>query len=241
MSRTITTKNLATIVTAAALSVTAPTASSNDEIIRLSQSDENWVMQCKDYACAHYSKMTDIDADNVQRLRPAWSFSTGVLHGHEGGPLVVNGIMYTHTPFPNNTFAFDLERPGEILWEHKPKQDPAARAVACCDVVNRGLAYADGKIFKTLLDGHIVALDAKTGKEIWKMENSDIKVGSTLTIAPFVVKDKVLVGSSGAELGVRGYVTAYDLDTGEMKWRWYATGPRLQRQEPALRPERIGP
>ncbi len=169
--------------------------------------------------------MTDIKADNVERLRPAWSFSTGVLHGHEGGPLVVNGIMYIHTPFPNNTFAFDLERPGEILWEHKPKQDPAARAVACCDVVNRGLAYADGKIFKTLLDGHIVALDAKTGKEIWKMENSDIRVGSTLTVAPFVVKDKVLVGSSGAELGVRGYVTAYDLDSGEMRWRWYATGP----------------
>ncbi|MGH8532983.1 MAG: methanol/ethanol family PQQ-dependent dehydrogenase [Gammaproteobacteria bacterium] len=205
--------------------MTAPTASSNDEIIRLSQSDENWVMQCKDNACARYSKMTDIKVDNVERLRPAWSFSTGVLHGHEGGPLVVNGIMYIHTPFPNNTFAFDLERPGEILWEHKPKQDPAARAVACCDVVNRGLAYADGKIFKTLLDGHIVALDAKTGKEIWKMENSDIKVGSTLTIAPFVVKDKVLVGSSGAELGVRGYVTAYDIGTGEMKWRWYATGP----------------
>ncbi len=225
MSRTIKAKNLAAVVTAAALSVTAPTASSNDELIRLSQSDENWVMQCKDYACAHYSKMTDINTDNADRLRPAWSFSTGVLHGHEGGPLVVNGIMYIHTPFPNNTFAFDLERPGEILWEHKPKQDPAARAVACCDVVNRGLAYADGKIFKTLLDGHIVALDAKSGREIWKMENSDIKVGSTLTIAPFIVNDKVLVGSSGAELGVRGYVTAYDIGTGEMKWRWYATGP----------------
>lgn len=89
-----------------------------------------------------------------------------MLHGHEGGPLVVNGIMYIHTPFPNITYAIDLDNPNKILWEHKPKQDASVRAVACCDVVNRGLAYGDGKIFKTQLDGHIVALDAKTGKEL---------------------------------------------------------------------------
>jgi hypothetical protein len=114
---------------------------------------------------------------------------------------VVNGIMYIHTPFPNTTYAIDLDNPNKILWEHKPKQDASVRAVACCDVVNRGLAYGDGKIFKTQLDGHIVALDAKTGKELWKMENSDPKVGSTLTQAPMVVEDMVIVGSSGAELG----------------------------------------
>jgi len=117
------------------------------------------------------------------------------------------------------------------LWEYKPKQNPASRAVACCDVVNRGLAYApagDGypaTIFQNQLDGHIVALDAKTGELLWKMENSDIAMGSTLTVAPFVAKDKVLVGTSGAELGVRGYVTAYNIKDGKQAWRAYATGP----------------
>ncbi|MGO1766701.1 MAG: outer membrane protein assembly factor BamB family protein, partial [Advenella sp.] len=159
--------------------------------------------------------MKQINVDNVKTLKPSWSFSTGVLNGHEGTPLVVNNIMYIHTPFPNTTYAVDLKEPGKILWKHEPKQSAAARSVACCDVVNRGLGYWPGDgdspplILKTLLDGHVVALDAETGKEHWKVENSDYKVGSTLTIAPYVVKDIVLIGSSGAELGVRGYVTAY--------------------------------
>ncbi len=203
----------------------------NDKLVELSKSEENWPITGKNYNANNYSKATQISAENVKNLRAAWSFSTGLLHGHEGTPLVVNGKMYVHTSFPNNTFALDLKDPGKILWQHKPKQDPAARAVACCDLVNRGLGYWPGDdktpslILKTQLDGHVVALNAETGEEVWKMENSDIKVGSTLTIAPYVVKDTVLVGSSGAELGVRGYVTAYDVRTGEQKWRAYATGP----------------
>jgi len=136
-----------------------------------------------------------------------------------------------HTPFPNNIFAIDLDNPDKILWQYKPKQNPAARAVACCDVVNRGLAYAPETsehpaiIFQNQLDGHITALNAKTGELLWKMENSDIAMGSTLTIAPFVAKDKVIVGSSGAELGVRGYATAYNIKDGKQAWRVYATGP----------------
>jgi methanol dehydrogenase (cytochrome c) subunit 1 len=206
-------------------------AFANDKLVELSRSDENWVMPGKNYDSDNFSNMTQINEKNVKQLKAAWSFSTGLLNGHEGAPLVVNGIMYVHTSFPNYTFALDLNDPTRILWQHKPKQDPAARSVACCDLVNRGLAYwpGDGKvpplILKTQLDGNVVALNAKTGEEYWKVENSDIKVGSTLTIAPYVVKDLVLVGSSGAELGVRGYVTAYDAKTGEQKWRWYATGP----------------
>jgi methanol dehydrogenase (cytochrome c) subunit 1 len=175
--------------------------------------------------------MIDINANNVKNLKVAWSFSTGVLNGHEGGPLVVDGIMYVHTPYPNNVFAISLNEPDKILWQFKPKQNPAARAVACCDVVNRGLAYAPaGKdypatIFLNQLDGHVVALNAKTGQMIWKMENSDIAMGSTLTVAPFVVKDKVIVGTSGAELGVRGYATAFNIKDGKQAWRVYATGP----------------
>ncbi len=213
-----------------ATSVMASLAIANDKLVQLSQSEENWVMTGKNYNANNFSKATQINDKNVKQLRPAWTFSTGVLNGHEGTPIVVNGKMYIHSPFPNSTFALDLDNPTRILWQDKPKQNAAARAVACCDVVNRGLAYwpGDGKVpalvFKTQLDGHIVALNAETGAVYWKLENSDIRVGSTLTIAPYVVKDLVIVGSSGAELGVRGYLTAYDVKTGEQKWRAFATG-----------------
>ncbi|WP_027158520.1 methanol/ethanol family PQQ-dependent dehydrogenase [Methylobacter luteus] len=206
-------------------------AQANKELDQMSRQNTNWVMQTKDYSSTHYSELYDINITNVKNLKPAWSFSTGVLNGHEGGPLVVDGIMYVHTPYPNNVFAIDLNNPDKILWEFKPKQNPAARAVACCDVVNRGLAYApQGKdypatIFLNQLDGHIVALNAKTGEQLWKMENSDIAMGSTLTVAPFVAEDKVIVGTSGAELGVRGYATAYNIKDGKQAWRVFATGP----------------
>lgn len=206
-------------------------AAANDQLVELAKDPANWVMTGRDYNAQNYSEMTEISKENVKDLRPAWSFSTGVLHGHEGTPLVVGDKMFVHSPFPNTTFALDLNEPGTILWQNKPRQNPTARTVACCDVVNRGLAYWPGDdargplIFRTQLDGHIVAMDAETGENVWIMENSDIKVGSTLTIAPYVIKDMVLVGSSGAELGVRGYVTAYDVKTGEQRWRAFATGP----------------
>jgi methanol dehydrogenase (cytochrome c) subunit 1 len=216
---------------ASSILVASQPAQANKELEQLSKQNTNWVMQTKDYSSTHFSEMIDINANNVKNLKVAWSFSTGVLNGHEGGPLVVDGIMYVHTPYPNNVFAISLDEPDKILWQFKPKQNPAARAVACCDVVNRGLAYAPaGKdypatIFLNQLDGHVVALNAKTGQMIWKMENSDIAMGSTLTVAPFVVKDKVIVGTSGAELGVRGYATAFNIKDGKQAWRVYATGP----------------
>lgn len=206
-------------------------AVANDKLHELSKSNENWVMPGKNYSSQNYVTSTQINAENVKDLRAAWSFSTGLLHGHEGTPLVVDGVMYVHTSFPNNTFALDLKDPGRIIWQHKPKQDPAARSVACCDLVNRGLAYWPGDdktpplIVKTQLDGHLVTLNAKTGEEYWKVENGDIKVGQTLTQAPYVIKDLAIVGSSGAELGVRGHTTAYNIRTGEQVWRVYATGP----------------
>ncbi len=203
----------------------------NKNLVELQKSEANWVMQGKNYSADHFSTSTQINKENVTSLKPAWSFSTGALSGHEGSPLVVGDIMYVHAPYPNNTFAVSLKEPGKILWEHKPKQDPAARAVACCDVVNRGLAYWPGDsktpamIVKSQLDGHVVALNAKTGEVHWKVEVGDISVGQTQTAAPFVMNDLVVQGSSGAELGVRGYLTAFDMHTGEMVWRWYATGP----------------
>ena len=217
---------------AAAMQMGAATSAlANDKLVELSNSNENWVMPGKNYDSNNYSPMTQINADNVKQLKHAWSFSTGELHGHEGAPLVIGDVMYVHSSFPNKTFALDLNDPGHILWQHSPKQDPAARSVACCDLVNRGLAYWPGDdktpslIIKTQLDGHLVALNAKTGEEFWKVENGDIKVGQTLTQAPYVVHDLAIVGSSGAELGVRGHVTAYNVRTGEQAWRYYATGP----------------
>jgi len=221
-------KTLAVVLASLALPFAAQ---ANDKIAELSKSDENWVKPCKDYDCSQYSPIKDVNRTTVKDLRPAWSFSTGVLHGHEGAPLVIDGVMFIHGAFPNNTFAVDLDDPVNILWEHKPKQDPAARAVACCDLVNRGMAYWPGDnqtpslIIKTQLDGHLVALNAKTGEEFWKVEVMDISVGQTLTQAPLVAKDYAVIGSSGAELGVRGVVTAFNIRSGEMVWRAYATGP----------------
>ena len=220
-----------TILATSILFALSQSANANKELDAMSKQNTNWVMQTKDYGATHFSDMYDINITNVKNLKVAWSFSTGVLNGHEGGPLVVDGIMYVHTPYPNNIYAIDLKNPEKILWQYKPKQNPASRAVACCDVVNRGLAYAPaGKdypatIFQDQLDGHIVAINAKTGELLWKMENSDIAMGSTLTVAPFVAKDKVIVGTSGAELGVRGYATAYNIKDGKQAWRVYATGP----------------
>jgi len=130
----------------------------------------------KNYSSNHYSTLTQINAENVKNLKVSWSFSTGLLSGHEGAPLVVDGKMYIHTSFPNNTFALNLDDPTRILWQDKPKQSAAARAVACCDIVNRGLAYWPGDgftpslIIKTLLDGNVVALNAETGATYWKIE-----------------------------------------------------------------------
>ncbi len=199
----------------------------NQELLRLQTDDNQWVMPGKDYSATRFSTLKEIDTNNVKNLRPAWTFSTGTLRGHEGAPLVVGATMYVHTSFPNNVYALDLNGPdvGRIKWRYLPRQDPSVQAVACCDNVNRGLSYADGKIFLNQLDGNLVALDAATGREVWKAKNADPKVGATMTGAPFVMKNKVLVGGSGGEFGVRGHVTAYDLKTGRQVWRAYSTGP----------------
>src|SRR3989475_2432400 len=202
-------------------------AYANQELIQLQTDDKQWVMPGKDYSATRFSTLNQITRDNVKNLRPAWTFATGTLRGHEGAPLVIGDTMYVHTSFPNNVYALDLKGPdvGQIKWKYLPKQDPSVQAVACCDNVNRGLSYADGKVFLNQLDGTLVALDAKTGKEAWKAENADPKVGATMTGAPHVMKDKVIVGVSGGEFGVRGHVTAYDIKTGQRVWRAYSMGP----------------
>jgi lanthanide-dependent methanol dehydrogenase len=200
-------------------------ASANDELLKLEKDANQWVMPTGDYANHRYSELKQITKDNVKDLRPVWTFSTGVLRGHEGAPLVIGDVMYVHTPFPNYVYALDLNNAGRILWKYEPKQDPSVIPVMCCDTVNRGVAYAGGKIILNQADAYVVALDAKTGKELWRVQNGDPKKGETMTAAPMIVKDKVIVGISGGEFGVQGRVTAYNLADGKMVWNAYSVGP----------------
>ena len=163
--------------------------------------DGEWRMAPKDYANLRYSTLDQITPENVKNLHVAFTFSTGVTQGHEAAPLVVNNTMYIVTPYPNYLYALDLTQPGApVKWQYEPKPAAAAQGVACCDQVNRGAAYANGRIFYNTLDGHTVAVDAHTGKAIWKTKLGDINKGETLTMAPLVVKDKVLVGNSGGNV-----------------------------------------
>ena len=188
--------------------------------------DGQWVRPARDYASTRFSGLDQISTKNVSRLRLAWSFSTGLDRGHEAPPLVVGAMLYLVTPYPNTLYAIDLSRPGgAVKWKYRPVSTPFAQGVACCDVVNRGAAYDDGLVFFNTLDAQTVAVDAATGKEKWKTKVGDINQGETVTMAPLVVKGKVLVGNSGGEMGVRGWLTALDEHTGRVVWRAYHTGP----------------
>ena len=197
----------------------------NDDVLKQTSDPNNWASQSGDYTLQRYSKLDQINRDNVKNVKVAWTFSTGVLRGHEGSPLVIGDTLYAHTPFPNIVYALDLNDENKIIWKYEPKQDPSIIPIMCCDTVNRGVAYADGKIFLYQADTTLVALDAKTGKELWKTVNGDTKRGETGTNAPIVIKDKVIVGISGAEFGVQGYVTGYNIADGSRAWRAYTIGP----------------
>ena len=210
---------------ALALIVSGVAAHANESVLTETAKPEQWAIQTGDYANTRYSELDQITRENVGDLRVAWTFSTGVLRGHEGGPLVVGNMMYVHTPFPNNIFALDLSDNGRIVWRHTPQQDPEVIAVMCCDTVYRGVAYADGMILSHQADTTLVALDAMTGEEKWSVQTGDPSVGETNTATVMPVGDKVLVGVSGGEYGVRGRITAYNLSDGSEAWKAYSTGP----------------
>ncbi|HEV8599689.1 MAG TPA: PQQ-dependent dehydrogenase, methanol/ethanol family [Gemmatimonadales bacterium] len=189
----------------------------------------DWPGPGRDYALTRFSQLEQINTGNVAGLRPVWSFSTGALRAHEGSPLVVGSTLYVHTPYPNVVFALDLGQPGApIKWRYAgpvPRGTPPL-PTGCCDVGSRGLAYhPSGRIFVPLLTGELAALDAATGREIWRVRNADWRTGATLAGAPLVVRDLVIVGVSGAEYGVRGHLTAYDALSGRLVWRGFSTGP----------------
>lgn len=191
------------------------------------QSDDGqWTIPAKNYASTRFSTLTQIDSQNIQNLKLAWTFSIGTTKGAEAAPLVVNDTMYVVTPFPNILYALDLTKPGApVKWEYQPHPTPASQGVACCDVVNRGASYYDGKIFYNTLDVQTVAVDASTGKEVWRTKLGNINDGESITMAPLVVKGVVLVGNSGGEFGVRGWMCGLDAKTGKVIWRAYGTGP----------------
>ncbi|MGR3375922.1 methanol/ethanol family PQQ-dependent dehydrogenase [Salipiger abyssi] len=214
-----------TLLTSGVALCAASMAMANDDLMTQMDDPSQWAIQTGDYANQRYSELDSINKDNVGDLQVAWTFSTGVLRGHEGSPLVVGDTMFVHTPFPNIVYALDLNEEGKIKWRYEPKQDPNVIPVMCCDTVNRGVAYADGKIFLHQADTKVVALDAETGEVLWEAQNGDASKGETNTATVMPVKDKVIVGISGGEFGVRGHVTAYNMETGEQEWRAYSMGP----------------
>ncbi|HEY7390489.1 MAG TPA: methanol/ethanol family PQQ-dependent dehydrogenase [Bryobacteraceae bacterium] len=216
--------NLATVLGPAILMIPM-IAGANQELEKTAQDPNQWALPLGNYAGIRHSKLTQITTANAGKLRVAWTMSTGTLRGQEGQPLVVGNMMYFESSYPNYVYAINLDNVGQIVWKFAPEQDKFSPSVACCDVVNKGVAYADGKILVTTLDTHVYALDAKTGKVVWSAQNGDPETGQTMTIAPLVVHDKVIVGISGGEYGVRGHLTAYDLKTGKRVWRANSVGP----------------
>jgi PQQ-dependent dehydrogenase (methanol/ethanol family) len=206
-------------------------AFANDQLMQMEQDASQWVMPTGDYSNHRFSTLDQINKNNVKNLQVAWTFSTGVLRGHEGGPLIIGDTMYVHTPFPNIVYALDLNNDAAIKWKYVPVQDPNVIPIMCCDTVNRGTAYApagDGHPALILLhqaDTTLVALNADTGEEVWKVTTGDTGRAETGTEAPMVVKDKVYVGVSGGEFGVQGWLAAYNLKDGSQAWRAYSMGP----------------
>ncbi|MDB6087836.1 MAG: PQQ-dependent dehydrogenase, methanol/ethanol family [Gammaproteobacteria bacterium] len=194
--------------------------------LALAQEHAQWPAPAGDFANTRFSALTDINATNVASLKLNFAFSTGMLRGHEAAPIVTTDTMYIVTPYPNVLLALALDAPGAPLrWKYESLPNASSQGVACCDTVNRGAAYADGRVFFNTLDGQSIAVDARSGKEIWRTHLADINHGESITMAPLVVNGKVLVGNSGGEFGVRGWLTALDAATGKLIWRAYSTGP----------------
>lgn len=180
----------------------------------------DWPSYGLDYAETRFSRLNQINASNVKDLGLVWSYNLESTRGVEATPLVVDGIMYVTASW-SIVHAVDV-RTGKRLWTYDPKVPRDGGFKGCCDVVNRGVALHEGKVFVASYDGRLIALDAATGQKVWEKDTIiDRKFSYTITGAPRVFKGKVIIGNGGAEYGVRGYITAYDAKTGEQQWRWF--------------------
>jgi len=188
--------------------------------------DGNWRMPARDLASTRYSALDQINSANVKGLQVAFTFAPGTNKGQESAVLAVDGTLYFVTSFPNYLIAIDLSKPGGALkWKFEPMPDAASLGIACCQPVSRGPVFADGTVYFNSVDAHTFAVDAATGKLKWKTLVGDFHNGETFTMAPLVVKDKVLVGNSGSEYGARGWLAALNTSDGSIAWRAYSTGP----------------
>ena len=185
------------------------------------KSNGEWLSYGRTYDEQRHSPLDKIDASNVGQLGLAWMYEFDTDRGQEATPVMVDGVLYTTTAW-SKVFAFDAKT-GALKWSYDPKVDGKKGFDACCDVVNRGVAVWKGRVYVGALDGRLIALDAGTGKEVWSVQTTDTSRPYTITGAPRVIKDKVLIGNGGGEYGVRGYLSAYDVKDGKLAWRFYTT------------------
>ena len=190
---------------------------SSDRLVRSSEEPQNWLTYSGNYAGQRYSLLHQVDLTNVKNLELKWVFQVQSLQKFESTPLVVNGIMYV-TQSPNDVIALDAKT-GAAFWVYHYNPSPAARP--CCGIVNRGVAILGDTLFMATVDAHLVAIDAKTGHLLWDDKVAEAAAGYAMTLAPLVVKDKVIVGVAGAEYGIRGFISAYDARTGKEAWKFY--------------------
>ncbi|HEY2382204.1 MAG TPA: PQQ-dependent dehydrogenase, methanol/ethanol family [Terriglobia bacterium] len=191
-------------------------AVTNDQLLNTAKAPENWLMYGGSYMNQRYSLLNQITPANVKDLELKWVFQSRSLEKHEVTPLVVNGVMYT-IQSPNDIVALDAVT-GKTIWNYSHKPDKAAHN--CCGNLTRGLAILGDKLFLAAYDARMIAIDAKTGKELWNTEAADPKQGYAFTVAPLVIKDKVIAGTAGGEFGVRGFIAAWDVNTGKEVWRF---------------------
>lgn len=201
--------------------VTAAGAATVDgeRIVHADSEPGNWMTTGRTYDEQRFSPLKQINDHDVSQLGLAWYYDLDTNRGQEATPLVVDGVMYTSEAW-SKVLALDAKT-GRLLWEYDPKVKPEIGRIACCDVVNRGVAIWKGKVYVGALDGRLIALDARTGKVVWSVQTTDPSQPYTSTGAPRVVKGKVIIGNGGAELNVRGYASAYDAETGKLAWRFY--------------------
>lgn len=210
---------------ALAVLLTLGAASANAELLRIQRDASQWAMANGNYQGWNYSPLSQITNYNVKNLQVKWTLQLGVTDSLEAPPIVIGNTMYILTPKPNTVYALDLAREGYILWSYRVDQPNLDQAKACCGAQSRGLAYADGKIILNSLDGQLIALNATTGAVIWNTQVTDLSITETTTNAPLIVGNNILIGNEGGERGIRGWVAAHDLQTGEQLWKYYSTGP----------------
>lgn len=197
----------------------------NDDLKGLMADPGQWAIPNGNYEGWNYSELYDINTFNVQDLQVKWTMQLGVTDSLEAPPLVIGDTMYILTPKPNTVYSLDLAREGYINWSYRVDQPELARATACCGAQSRGISYADGKLILNSLDGQLMALDAETGEQLWVTHVTNLDISETTTNAPLIVDNLIIIGNEGGERGVRGWVAAHDLNTGEEVWKYYNTGP----------------